>query len=102
MVSGSCENWCPVMQGLAPRGSPLCLSSHAEANGLLRSDWTGIQKGTIYSSAATCIGCARLIAGAGLAALVHCVSGEDDERRNPDAVEKYLSEAGVAVRRYRG
>lgn len=75
------------------------MASHAEANGLLRSDWTQVQRGTIYSSAATCMPCARLIAAAGLSALVHVVSGEDDERRDPDAVEAYLREAGVTVTR---
>lgn len=76
-----------------------CEAIHAEANALVRADFTQIQGGTIYVSHSSCINCAKLVANSGLVRLVHHVS-EADLHRNPDEVEEYLSSSGIEVFRY--
>lgn len=103
-MTEQCIKWCPMAQS-GKRGAeyyPLCVSAHAESNAIARSDWSQRQRGTIYTSAAMCINCARAVAGSGLARVVHTVQGGDDERRNPAQVEEYLRSAGLAVERWQG
>lgn len=101
---GTCENWCRKAQGIL-RGEPRtpdyssCESIHAEANALLRADWSQIQHGTAYVSAAVCINCARLLANSGVTSVCHKVT-DADLHRNPEEVEKFLLAAGIAVRRF--
>lgn len=102
MLKGDCTNWCPRAMGKTELSSDYgaCSTIHAEANALLRADFTEIQGGTVYVSHSSCINCAKLVANSGLKTLVHRVS-DADLHRNPDAVEQYLRETGVAVVRIR-
>lgn len=97
---GPCTNWCPRAQGktdiTADYGA--CPAIHAEANALLRADWTQIQGGTIYVSHSSCINCAKLVANSGLRRLVHFIDDKAEDR-NPDEVEAYLRRAGMSVER---
>lgn len=98
-LTGPCANWCPRMiTGDTGPGYVNCLSIHAEANALLRADWTAIQGGTIYVSSASCVNCAKLVANSGLSRLVHVVRPED-HYRDPDTVEETLRECGILVAR---
>jgi dCMP deaminase len=83
----------------AAGGYANCDSLHAEANALLRSDWTEIQGGTAYSSAATCLDCAKLVAGSGISRLVHIVRTDADRGRDPVRTEQFLQSADVSVTR---
>jgi len=96
---GTCVNWCPRARGenLSPSYDE-CATVHAEANALLRADFTDIRGGTIYVSSACCRGCAKLIANSGLTRVVHVV-GPNDLHRDPDAVETYLRTCGLTVTR---
>lgn len=97
---GPCTNWCPRARGetsITPDYDS-CPAIHAEANALLRADWTQIQGGTIYVSHSSCMGCAKLVSNSGLKRLVHFID-DKAEARNPDEVEAYLRRAGVAVER---
>lgn len=98
LLSGDCTNWCPRAMGKTDLSSDYgaCSTIHAEANALLRADYSMIQGGTIYVSHSSCINCAKLVANSGLSTLVHRVT-EADAHRNPDAVEKYLRDAGMKV-----
>jgi len=73
-----------------------CESLHAEDNALLRADFTEIRGGTIYVSRAICIICARRIANSGLRQAIHRVT-DSDLHRDPDKVEAYLTQVGIAV-----
>jgi dCMP deaminase len=97
---GPCTNWCPRAQGKTDVSAnyDACPAIHAEANALLRADWTQIQAGTIYVSHASCINCAKLVANSGLTRLVHFID-DKAEQRNPDEVEAYLRRAGMHVER---
>lgn len=96
---GDCRNWCPRSTAETRDADySSCESIHAEANALLRADWTQIQGATIYVSAAVCISCARLIANSGISTVVHRVT-EDDMHRDPDRTETFLRAAGLEVRR---
>jgi dCMP deaminase len=102
---GPCTGWCPrAMKSPEERaaGYEDAVEVHAEANAIARADFTQIQGGTIYSTSACCLGCAKLIAGAGLLRLVHVVASEADLRRNPEAVENFLRDAGLDVVRVSG
>jgi dCMP deaminase len=100
-LEGDCTNWCPRAMGMtdlsADYGS--CSSIHAEANALIRANFTEIQGGTIYVSHASCINCAKQVANSGLVKLVHRVT-DADLHRKPDEVEEYLRAAGLKVVRY--
>lgn len=101
MLRGTCSNWCPRAMGKTNLSADYgaCSTIHAEANALIRADFTDIQGGTIYVSHSSCINCAKLVANSGLAKLVHRVT-EADAHRNPDEVEEYLRSAGLEVHRY--
>lgn len=44
----------------------LCWATHAEANALLRADWSDLQGSTIYITGAPCPGCSKLISSVGI------------------------------------
>lgn len=96
-LTGTCADWCPRAQrGDTGSSYDECCAIHAEANALIRANFTEIQDGTIYVSAACCINCAKLIANSGIRRVVHVV-GSRDEHRQPDVVEAYLRECGLTV-----
>jgi dCMP deaminase len=105
---GTCESWCPRFRGIEAgtisRGGNYseCVALHAEANAVARSNWSEIQLGTIYTSAAMCMGCAQLVCNTGIKRVVHVVEGPDDLRRDPDRVETFIKSAGLEVRRWTG
>lgn len=69
---------------------------HAEANALLRSDYTKRVGGTIYVNSHICYGCAKLIANSGLYRVV-VDTDKADTHRNPQASYKFLQECGLLV-----
>ena len=101
LLTGDCTNWCPRAMGKTDLSSDYgaCSTIHAEANALVRADFSEIQGGTIYVSHSSCINCAKLIANSGLRKLVHRVT-DADAHRNPEQVERYLRDCGISVVRY--
>jgi dCMP deaminase len=99
-VQGTCDKWCPRAMGETELGADYsaCESIHAEENAIARADFSQSNGGTIYVTRSSCINCARLIANAGIARLVHRVT-ERDAHRNPEDVEQYLEKIGVEVLR---
>lgn len=97
-----CTDWCPRARGETglTANYDACPAIHAEANALIRANFTEIQGGTIYVSRACCINCAKQVANSGLARVVHRVTS-DDLHRDPDSVEDYLQRAGLEVVRVR-
>lgn len=102
-AEGSCSNWCPRAQGKGDLGSTYdnCPSAHAETNGIARADHSRIIGATAYVNRASCIGCAKALAAAGVVRLVHIV-GDNDMHRNPEATEDFLRQCGVQVVRWNG
>lgn len=100
-VTTTCDHWCrrAIDRDLLAYDS--CDAIHAEANALLRADYTDIEGGTIYVSSAVCVNCAKLIANSGLVKVVHAVDEERDAHRRPDDVEQQLSRWGLTVARAR-
>lgn len=101
-AEGSCSNWCPRGRGEGGVGNVYdnCPSSHAEANCIVRCDYSRLEGSTAYVSRSSCITCAKLLASAGVSRVIHRVS-EDDLHRDPEAVEEFLRSCGVAVERWR-
>lgn len=98
-VSEDCRDWCPRSQSHETSANyDTCFSIHAEANALVRADYTEMHGGTIYVSSASCINCAKLVANSGLSRLVHVVSPKD-QYRDPDGVETYLRMCGLSAQR---
>ncbi len=92
-----CIEWCARAKNQDSDPSyETCAANHAEANALLRANWTDIQGGTIYTSSGTCINCAKLVLGAGIKRVVHIVD-PSQAYRGPEAVEAYLRGNGVEV-----
>jgi len=97
-LTGTCIAWCPRSRGDVTASYDACATVHAEANALLRADFTDIRGGTIYVSSACCRGCAKLIANSGITRVVHVV-GPNDAHRDPTTVETYLRTCGLTVTR---
>jgi len=97
------DNGCPRVANNAPSGSPydyglgLCFAIHAEANALLHSDRSARVGGTIYVGGLPCFGCAKLIAGSGLARLVY-LGNEADREDHTQSIE-VLSKSGIKIER---
>lgn len=100
-VSGEpCTSWCArATTGDTSSDYSRCAAVHAEANALMRSDWSQIQGGTIYSSGAVCANCAKLIIASGLDRVVHRVL-TTDTHRDPSAVEAQIRSSGIEVVRW--
>lgn len=100
-ADGSCALWCPRARGEGGLGSTYdnCPSVHAEINAIARADHSKISGATVYINRASCIGCAKALAAAGVKVVVHRV-GEDDMHRNPDATEDFLRLCGIEVQRW--
>jgi dCMP deaminase len=96
-VHTKCDQWCPRSQGASlDVNYDDCPSSHAEANGVARADWSRLQGGTAYVNGASCMTCAKLLAAAGIRLVVMQVH-ETDQHRRPDKVIEYLGQCGVEV-----
>lgn len=95
-VTGSCVNWCErVISNDSSSNYDLCPSSHAEINGIARSDYSRLVGATLYCNQSVCMNCAKAIAAAGIIRVVHRTEGF--EYRNPHKVEKFLEACGVTV-----
>lgn len=100
-VSGTCNNWCPRAQGKGELNNSYdnCFAVHSEANGVARLDRSRVKGATVYVNRSMCLQCAKLVSAAGVSRVVHQVS-EEDLHRDPEAVEEFLRECGVAVERW--
>jgi len=95
---GHCEQGaCPRALSDAARtsfGYDDCVAIHAEANALLFADADERKGATLYSTAAPCFSCAKLIANSGIAEVVAAggrYEGWEDTRR-------FLMDCGLRVR----
>jgi dCMP deaminase len=93
-----CVNWCARAQpgaATTPDYSS-CEATHAEMSALVRADRSQLDGGTIYVTGSVCINCARMITHTELHRVVHRVN-EADMHRNPESVEEFLRQSGIAV-----
>ncbi|QGF20325.1 deoxycytidylate deaminase [Gordonia phage Sixama] len=98
-VSTGCRTWCERAKNKDTDPSySTCPSNHAEANAIVRADWSRMAGSTAYVTGAVCITCAKLLAAAGVTMVVHRVSATDSHRR-PQTVESFLKQCGVSVLR---
>jgi dCMP deaminase len=94
---GHCDDGaCPRASTDAAMCSPYdnCVAIHAEANALLFSDPRDRDGATLYTTAAPCFGCAKLIANSGVGEVV--ASGGRYE--GWDATRAFLQDCGLRVR----
>jgi dCMP deaminase len=97
-----CESWCGRS---STRGSELgvgygltCPSIHAEANALLRADWSQIQGGTLYVTRSTCADCAKMVSNSGITRVVILTAPDSsDDHLEPIRVHDYLEGCGITV-----
>lgn len=95
--SQPCNVWCRRIGSVAPAPDYSdCVTIHAEANALLKSDFTARRRGTIYVTSHPCWGCAKLIANSGLSRVV-VETPDDHGHRNPLASYRFLLECGLDV-----
>lgn len=71
-----CDQWCPHARAEdgGRRDYMDCVSSHAEANGLMQAEKRLIAGGTIYVTTVPCFFCAKMIANSGLTRVVYGTS----------------------------
>jgi dCMP deaminase len=96
----SCLAFCPRMSIDAREKSGRyddCVTAHAEANALVRADFSRIQGGTIYVSSACCWECGKLVANSGVARVVMMLDAELDAHRDPYRTVRMLEQCGVRV-----
>lgn len=100
-TKGDCRDWCPRAQpgAVLSKSYDECATIHAEVNAIMRSDWHDRQGATVYVNGSTCQNCAKVVAGSGIARLVHVVN-EGDAHRAPEKVEEYLRSCGIDVERW--
>lgn len=66
------DGGCPRARAESPDpGFRDCIAIHAEENALLYSDPAARRGGTLYVNATPCFGCAKVLAGSGLARVVY-------------------------------
>ncbi|WP_203834175.1 deoxycytidylate deaminase [Actinoplanes campanulatus] len=75
LSAGACPRGRLTAEQLAPgssydTGAGSCHALHAEQNAVLRAGYDGCRGSTLYLTHPPCDGCARLIAGAGIARVV--------------------------------
>jgi dCMP deaminase len=96
-----CTEWCPrAKPGL--HLDPLyddCPATHAEMSAIARADWSNCAGATIYVTGAMCMSCAKVIPQTGITRVVQRVR-EVEAHRNPESVESFLFQCGIAVERY--
>lgn len=95
--SQPCNVWCKRTTNLTPAPDYSdCTTIHAEANALLKSDYTKRLGGTIYVTSHPCWGCAKLIANSGLSRVV-VQPDAAHLHRDPMASYRFLLECGLDV-----
>lgn len=88
------QGGCPHATNNEPTGvHDTCVAIHAEENALLYSDRQLREGGTLYVNATPCWGCAKKLAGAGLAKVV-CL---DDKREDWPRAHEFLLRGSVRV-----
>ena len=96
----SCLHWCPRMNLDVRQKSGRyddCVTAHAEANALVRADFSRIQGGTLYVSSACCWECGKLVANSGVTRIVMMLDPELDKHRDPYRTVRMLEQCGVQV-----
>lgn len=90
------EGHCPRLHENAANGSNYdnCIAQHAEAGALLWSDPAQRSGATLVVNGPPCMGCAKLIASAGIARLV---CNKDEAYTQWGDVKQFLDAAGVEV-----
>jgi len=90
------EGHCPRLHENAANGSNYdnCIAQHAEAGALLWSDPAQRSGATLVVNGPPCMGCAKLIASAGIARLV---CNKDEAYAQWGDVKQFLDAAGVEV-----
>ena len=101
-VEGDCSNWCPHSQAIdgGRRDYMDCVSSHAEANGLMQADKLVIAGGTLYVTTVPCFFCAKMIANSGIARVVFGDDARGRLRETPLTFEMF-SQCGLEVVRWK-
>lgn len=96
-LSKSCDWWCPRQQsGDTGPDYGKCLTVHAEANALVRADFTQLFYGTAYVTGAVCQDCAKLLANARLERVVMVVR-DDEAYRLPGITTEFMNKCGLTV-----
>lgn len=96
-LTGTCDSWCPRAQ--QSDSSPVydsCFSIHAECNALTFADHSAIQAGTLYTSRAICVNCAKQVCNSGVTRIVQQVTQEDLHRNVAD-VATFIESTGVQL-----
>mgnify|MGYP000358358269 CR=1 FL=1 len=95
----TCVHWCSRGSGASQPGATYgnCPTIHAEANALVRADYSRIRGGTIYTSSSCCFDCAKKIANSGIVRVVMPYDEEADAHRNVPDTMAFLRTCNIEV-----
>lgn len=94
----TCEMWCERSKfNQATAGYDNCITIHAEANALLKSDRALRRGGTIYVTSFPCWDCAKMVANSGIKKVVTRLDEERDAHRLPHRTIEMLADSGLEV-----
>jgi dCMP deaminase len=96
-----CTSWCArsrISSSSASRPDyDNCVTIHAEANALIRSDYSRIQDGAIYVSSAPCWDCGKMIANSGVVTVYTHMDTVTDAHRLPMETIRFMRNCGLEV-----
>ena len=93
-----CTAWCPRMKNnVRTVGYSNCVSIHAEANCLIRADYSRIQGGSIFVTSAVCWDCGKLVANSGIANVYMTVDMGTEAHRDPYRTMNFMRNCGLGV-----
>jgi len=100
MAVTNCDSWCP--HAIDPSGGRRdymdCVSSHAEANGLMQADKTTLLGGTAYVTTMPCFFCAKMLCNSGITKVVF---GDTGQYRETPLTFEMFSQCGIEVVRWK-
>lgn len=96
--TASCSNWCSRRISDERSASyTTCISVHAEANALIRADYSRIKYGSIYVTSAICWDCGKMVANSGISNVYMHIDHQADAHRNPGMTIAMLRQCGLEV-----
>lgn len=97
----TCSDWCP--HSMDPDGGRRdymdCVSSHAEANGLMQADKAVIANGTVYVTTVPCFFCAKMLCNSGISRVVF--DAAEGAYRETTLTFEMFSQCGLEVVRWK-
>lgn len=96
--TASCSSWCPRRLSDEQTASyDNCISIHAEANALIKADYSRIEGGSLFVTSSICWDCGKLVANSRILRVHMIIDPERDKHRNPYRTIDFMTSSGLEV-----